>query len=1002
MTADALFCLRHPRRDRIRAEGLNGLNELEVSDDQRMLTVSFLAKAPDEIDASNVRVDGPADAVAVRVRAVRLCRDEDPDRDDCMRVVVDRPGDFSTYTLRVVDADPDGRPGHAPLAGFDPRYAAIDFSFKVGCPTGEDCRDDCDCPPQAPDEPSISYLAKDYESFRQLILDRLALVMPAWRERHVPDLGITLVELLAYVGDELSYFQDAVATEAYLATARRRVSVRRHVRLVDYRMHEGCNARAWVCVEVGEDIVLEAREVCFVTTGTAGGPLVTWEDVEADVRADAVATFELLGAATIDLRAAHNRISLWTWGDANCCIERGATSATLADGYLDAAPDPEQEGSYCAPPPDDCYPPPPPPARRRRLDALAAGDVLVFEELVGPATGNPADADPRHRQAVRLTSVTRGVDELYDQPVVEVEWEPDDALTFALCVSTFAGEDCAPIADVSVARGNVVLVDHGASITRCGAAAEALEPREQRPSLPACDGPCEPADPPVLGAPYEPRLHGVPLTHSAGLPDPGTLAARQAQRTARIPDAARERIDRIVEAARAGDGLSQDDLDWLVLLLGAHALRAAGLTVPRPRRRHGKPPRTELVALERLSARAAHLLQRKARRTATLAANARAGQPLGPRGHAELAELWGAEAAAWADPSGHALWGSARAALQQDPRRALAQLAVDERLPEAPDRRWSVRADLLDSGPSDADLVVEVDDDGIAQLRFGDGRHGRAPAPGAALAARYRVGNGTGGNVPAETIVRLATCTDAPLPVIGVRNPLPAAGGTDPEPVDEARLLAPDAFRAVLQRAITAEDYAALASAVPGVQRAVARLRWTGSWYEALVGVDALGTGEPSAALIEAASAQLQPVRRIGHDLRVAAAQQVPLELALEVCVLADFQRGHVLRALRDALGSRALPDGERGMFHPDELTFGSAIAISTIVARVHAIAGVETVRVTALRRQFGPPLAPPAGQPAPVPPAVLRLGALEVAVLDGSAGSPDRGRLTIVLRGGR
>ena len=37
-----------------------------------------------------------------------------------------------------------------------------------------------------------------------------------------------MVELLAFVGDYLSYQQDAIATEAYLGTARRRVSVRRH------------------------------------------------------------------------------------------------------------------------------------------------------------------------------------------------------------------------------------------------------------------------------------------------------------------------------------------------------------------------------------------------------------------------------------------------------------------------------------------------------------------------------------------------------------------------------------------------------------------------------------------------------------------------------------------------------------------------------------------------------------------------------------------------------
>ena len=93
---------------------------------------------------------------------------------------------------------------------------------------------------------AIDYLAKDYASFRRLMLDRLSVLVPDWRERNPADSWSTLVELLAYAGDHLSYFQDAVATEAYLGTARRRISVRRHARLVDYAMHEGCNARAWV------------------------------------------------------------------------------------------------------------------------------------------------------------------------------------------------------------------------------------------------------------------------------------------------------------------------------------------------------------------------------------------------------------------------------------------------------------------------------------------------------------------------------------------------------------------------------------------------------------------------------------------------------------------------------------------------------------------------------------------------------------------------------------
>ncbi len=46
------------------------------------------------------------------------------------------------------------------------------------------------------ESPNANYLARDYGTLRKLILDRLSLIMPDWQERHVPDLGITLVELL--------------------------------------------------------------------------------------------------------------------------------------------------------------------------------------------------------------------------------------------------------------------------------------------------------------------------------------------------------------------------------------------------------------------------------------------------------------------------------------------------------------------------------------------------------------------------------------------------------------------------------------------------------------------------------------------------------------------------------------------------------------------------------------------------------------------------------------
>ena len=79
-------------------------------------------------------------------------------------VTVNQPGDFSTYTLRLVTlADRPGAP-----AGFDPLLSAVDFSFKVECPTDFDCKPERVCPPETLPAPEIDYLAKDYASFRRL------------------------------------------------------------------------------------------------------------------------------------------------------------------------------------------------------------------------------------------------------------------------------------------------------------------------------------------------------------------------------------------------------------------------------------------------------------------------------------------------------------------------------------------------------------------------------------------------------------------------------------------------------------------------------------------------------------------------------------------------------------------------------------------------------------------------------------------------------------------
>jgi hypothetical protein len=177
-----------------------------------------------------------------------------PRRPRVLAVRTTSSGDWSTYVLRLVGPGGIGGPG-----GFDEPLASAPFRFTVDCPSDLDCRDVLDCPPVPPESPAVDYLARDYAGLRTRLLDRLATLLDGWSDASPADPLVTLAELFAYAGDRLTLWQDAVAGEAYLTTARRRPSVRRHARLLDYRMHDGCAARTWLAFEVDAEVELPRR-----------------------------------------------------------------------------------------------------------------------------------------------------------------------------------------------------------------------------------------------------------------------------------------------------------------------------------------------------------------------------------------------------------------------------------------------------------------------------------------------------------------------------------------------------------------------------------------------------------------------------------------------------------------------------------------------------------------------------------------------------------------------
>jgi predicted phage baseplate assembly protein len=338
----------------------------------------------------------------------------------------------------------------------------------------------------------------------------------------------------------------------------------------------------------------------------------------------------------------------------------------------------------------------------------------------------------------------------------------------------------------------------------------------------------------------------------------------------------------------------------------------------------------------------------------------------------------------------------ASACLTQDPRKALPQVTLTEAVVGG---EWVPRFDLLSSAGDALHFVVEIDDEGVAHLRFGDGEAGHMPDAGTVFAATYRVGGGLAGNVGPEAISRVVLRGGLTLSgvTMSARNPLAACGGRGQEPIAEAKLFAPRAFRKELRRAITAEDYAAIVMREfrGQVQRAGAELRWTGGWYSVRVAIDPRGTLEASPALLAEIARRLRVYRRMGHDVQVVPARYVPLDVVMCVCVRPHFLRGHVEAALLDVFQSGLRSDGQLGFFHPDKLTFGDAIYLSRLVSAAQSVEGVQSVRVLRLERLFE-------GGNGEIERGFLPIGLLEIARLDADSNNPENGRLKLDLQGGR
>lgn len=1049
-------CCDERRRDAVRSQRtINGIDYLEVLDGpripierrQRILYVHFVHPLQDgSLQKENVRIDGGERIRTVTVTRVEIGVD---DQSDVLTVHVDKPGDLSTYTLHLVFADKNSK--------FDPILSEINFTFQVEAPNDFDCQNQRVCPPEPQAIPEINYLAKDFASFRQLMLDRLTELMPQWTEISPADLGITLVELLAYVADYLSYRQDVIATEAYLSTARRRISVRRHALLIDYFIHEGSNARVWVQIQVNANIVKAPNDTSSpLPKGTRLLTQVAQQQATLIPPASlaynqAISTqpevFETMQDVD-DLFVVHNELHFYTWGSRQCCLPKGATSATLLGHY----------------------------------PYLKPGDILIFQENIGPHTGSQGDSDQNHRCAVRLTNVTLATDPLggwftgttHAPPPKKQEIEEKVEIIEAeetLEEDEFEEED-----EDSVGAGEEPGEGEGLVPVRRGGEAH---PAEEKPIEEKEDNAGEThitskleetgeEDTAKLKATKKPRTRGsskkVNTTADEGTPHEKTEKPEffmhqapdkgRSAKKAPAEDKAHD-SEKKEETANTDDVVVQQDT---TITVDAEEVKQVEEVIEQK----GDATQIDVVKVDEVIEKVEEVVKEEeeeepdyslditeiawhpddalpfplcistitapeygqqyienvsvALGNIVLADNgmtinsqvfdpvpsitlyrvpASSGDhcqvrqliPVPPRFQPSLKYTPLTHAAPYDQHNPPASASATMSWTDTDP---LPVITLSD-LGNPTAAPWLPQRDLLSSDGNAQAFVVEIEVDGTTYLRFGDDQHGLRPQPGTTFSALYRIGNGIEGNIGADSLFHIVS-SDARI--MRVNNPLPAQGGVEPESVEDVRQHAPAAFR-MQERGVMPSDYLDIVERYPDVHRAAAILNWTGSWYTVFLAVDRQGGAPVNAAFIALIRERIERSRMAGYDLEIVGPVYVSLEVEMTVQVKPTSFRQTVADALMDVFSNRVLPGGQRGIFYTDNYTFGQPVYLSALYAAAQAVEGIDSVEITTFQRQGFP-------SQQGLSDGELVMDWLEIARLDNDPNFPEHGILHLNVEGGK
>jgi len=354
---------------------VTGIDFIYVHETQTKLDVHFYEPFPSEL-ASPLGADLDKDQVIIynpsgdtQLSPISVTSLLWIESGNVLQIETTVPGDFALYRLYINDDR------------IDPYFNNVTFSFKAGCKSDLDCEpSEHECPIEDQVDFPVDYQARDFWSFRRALLDFASLRYPDWQDRLEADAGMMLIEVMSALGDELAYYQDRIAREAYLETASQRRSIRRHANLVDYRIHDGLGAFAWldVTVKTGQSGTLPAgTDVCALA--------------DSGLQIDYEIGKGLADTTDYEVDSARNTFEPHIWDEDDTCLPVGTTGLYIKGHH----------------------------------EGILAPDIWVLLRTF------PEDPSISERAfVVRLTEVEDTEDPVFNEDITLLAWGEEHALVF--------------------------------------------------------------------------------------------------------------------------------------------------------------------------------------------------------------------------------------------------------------------------------------------------------------------------------------------------------------------------------------------------------------------------------------------------------------------------------------------------------------------------------------------------------------------------------------------